>query len=169
MMPRVSDCGVRSCQETSIGSLHITTHHNSVGKQSGGRKLCFACCCSDKFSGTSLLKRNTRERESIIDQGCSFLCLCQKLYRINREFGGWRRFGSTIEENMAGLQQEIASSMQAVGLSDDDAGVQRLKLINQATFFHCVEEGNANTLQVILKNRKIDVNAYNDEVREKSS
>ncbi|CAM6074310.1 unnamed protein product [Sphagnum tenellum] len=64
---------------------------------------------------------------------------------------------------MAGLQQEIASSMQAVGLSDDDAGVQRLKLINQATFFRCVEEDNANTLQVILKNRKIDVNAYNDE------
>ncbi len=58
--------------------------------------------------------------------------------------------------------------MQAVGLSDDDAGVQRLKLINQATFFRCVEEDNANTLQVILKNRKIDVNAYNDEVREKS-
>ncbi len=65
--------------------------------------------------------------------------------------------GKTFE--MASLQHH-----SAVGLSDD-AG-HNLKL-NQATFFRCVEDDNAHTLQAILRNRKVDVNAYNDEVRRK--
>ncbi|CAM6048887.1 unnamed protein product [Sphagnum compactum] len=56
--------------------------------------------------------------------------------------------------------QDITSGVESIGLYDD-AG-HNLKL-NQATFFHCVENSNVNTLQVILKHRKIDVNAYNDE------
>jgi hypothetical protein len=62
--------------------------------------------------------------------------------------------------------QDITSGLESIGLSDD-AG-QNLKL-NQATFFHCVQESNVNTLQVILKHRKIDVNAYNDEVKNSDS
>ncbi len=62
--------------------------------------------------------------------------------------------------------QDITSGLESIGLSDD-AG-QNLKL-NQATFFHCVQESNVNTLQVILKHRKIDVNAYNDEVKNPDS
>ncbi len=62
--------------------------------------------------------------------------------------------------------QDITSGVESIGLSDD-AG-KNLKL-NQATFFHCVQESNVNTLQVILKHRKIDVNAYNDEVKNSDS
>jgi hypothetical protein len=98
MMPRVSDCRVRSCQENSIGSLHTTTVWKRKAEEESSASRALRAAVSDNFTGTSLLKRNTRERERIIDQGCSFLCLCQKLYRINREFGGWTRFGSTIEE-----------------------------------------------------------------------
>ncbi|CAM6007239.1 unnamed protein product [Sphagnum balticum] len=57
-------------------------------------------------------------------------------------------------------QEDLPLRMEAVGLSDD-AG-HNLKL-NQATFFRCVEDDNAHTLQTILRNRKVDVNAYNDE------
>ncbi len=107
-MPRVADCGVRSCQETSIGSIHTTTPPQQCGNAKRRKKALLRVLCVLlfwQFSGTSLLKRNTRERESIIDHGCSFLCLCQKLYRINREFGGWRRFGSTIEEIWQGCSR----------------------------------------------------------------
>jgi hypothetical protein len=75
MMPRVADCGVRFCQETSIGSLHITTHHNSVGKQSGGRKLCFACCCSDNFLEPRFWKE-TPEKEKALSIRAVVSCVC---------------------------------------------------------------------------------------------
>jgi hypothetical protein len=52
--------------------------------------------------------------------------------------------------------------MEVVGLFD--AACHNLKL-NQTTFFRCAEEDNAHMLQAFLKNRKVDVNAYNDEVR----
>jgi hypothetical protein len=54
--------------------------------------------------------------------------------------------------------------MEAVGLFDDARHNLRL---NQTTFFHCVEDDNACMLKVILNNRKVDMNAYNDEVRRK--
>jgi hypothetical protein len=47
-----------------------------------------------------------------------------------------------------------------VGLSED-AG-QNLKL-DQATFFRCVENGNLSALSGLLKNERVDINAYNDE------
>ncbi|CAM6000407.1 unnamed protein product [Sphagnum balticum] len=50
--------------------------------------------------------------------------------------------------------------MEAVGLFDDARHNLRL---NQTTFFHCVEDDNACMLKVILNNRKVDMNAYNDE------
>lgn len=52
--------------------------------------------------------------------------------------------------------------MEVVGFFD--VARHNLKL-NQTTFFHCEEQDNAHMLQAILKNRKVDVNAYNDEVR----
>jgi hypothetical protein len=52
--------------------------------------------------------------------------------------------------------------MDAVGLFDDARHNLRL---NQTTFFRCVEDENARMLEAILNNRKVDVNAYNDEVR----
>ncbi len=80
----------------------------------------------------------------------------------------WEIRGGKQTFEMARVQQhqqeDIPLRMEAVGLSDD-AG-QNLKL-NQATFFRCVEDDNAHTLQAILRNRKVDVNAYNDEVRRK--
>ena len=74
-----------------------------------------------------------------------------------------REFGSA--EMAAGRNQahveEVSKAVEAVGLSED-AG-QNLKL-NQATFFRCVENGNLSALGSLLKNRNVDVNAYNDEV-----
>jgi hypothetical protein len=52
--------------------------------------------------------------------------------------------------------------MEAVGISND--ANHNLKL-NQTMFFCCVEDDKVHMLQVILKNHKVDVNAYNDEVR----
>ena len=56
---------------------------------------------------------------------------------------------------------EIAAGVEAVGLADD-AG-QNLKL-DQATFFRCVEDGKLHSLEALIKNRSVDINAYNDEV-----
>jgi hypothetical protein len=36
--------------------------------------------------------------------------------------------------------------------------------LNQTTFFHCIEEHNAKTLQVLLKTKAVDINALNEEV-----
>jgi len=57
---------------------------------------------------------------------------------------------------------EVTTGVETVGLSED-AG-QNLKL-DQATFFRCVENGNLSALSALLKNKRVDVNAYNDEVR----
>jgi len=54
--------------------------------------------------------------------------------------------------------------MEAVGLSDDAR--HNLKL-NQTMFFYCVEDDDVQMLQAILSNRKVHVNAYNDEVTRK--
>lgn len=54
----------------------------------------------------------------------------------------------------------VTAGVEAVGLSED-AG-QNLKL-NQATFFRCVENGNLSALSGLLKNQRVDINAYNDE------
>jgi len=78
IMPRVADCRVRSCQENSIGSLHTTTHHNSVEKQSGGRKLCFACsacCCSDNFL-EPLFWKEIPEKERGLSIRAVVSCVC---------------------------------------------------------------------------------------------
>lgn len=58
--------------------------------------------------------------------------------------------------------EKIEAGVEAVGLAED-AG-QHLKL-DQATLFRCVEEGNISSLSGLLKHRKVDINAYNDEVR----
>lgn len=55
---------------------------------------------------------------------------------------------------------EVRTELGAVGLADD-AG-QNL-VLDQATFFRCVENGNLSVLSALLNNRKVDVNAYNDE------
>jgi len=54
--------------------------------------------------------------------------------------------------------------MEAVRISND-AG-HNLKL-NQTMFFYCVEDDKAHMLQAIVKNHKVDVNAYNDGARRK--
>jgi hypothetical protein len=59
------------------------------------------------------------------------------------------------------VMEEGPAPAAAVGLSED-AG-QNLKL-DQATFFRCVETGNLPALGSLLKNRQVDINAYNDEV-----
>lgn len=56
---------------------------------------------------------------------------------------------------------EVTAGVEAVGLADD-AG-QNLKL-DKATFFRCVENGNLSALSGLLKNQRVDINAYNDEV-----
>lgn len=56
----------------------------------------------------------------------------------------------------------VTAGVEAVGLSED-AG-QNLKL-DQATFFRCVENGNLSALSGLLKSQRVDINAYNDEVR----
>ncbi|XP_024529989.1 uncharacterized protein LOC9646710 [Selaginella moellendorffii] len=57
---------------------------------------------------------------------------------------------------------QVKPSVEVVGLSDDAGHDLRL---DQATFFRCVEDGNVTALEGLLKNRKLDVNAYNDDVR----
>lgn len=56
---------------------------------------------------------------------------------------------------------EVTAEVEAVGLAEDPG--RNLKL-DQATFFRCVENGNLSALTALLKNRKVDINAYNDEV-----
>ncbi len=88
-----------------------------------------------------------------------------KLVKFCKKIGVGDQRGKRFEMARVQHQQEdLPLRMEAVGLSDD-AG-HNLKL-NQATFFRCVEDDNAHTLQTILRNRKVDVNAYNDEVRRK--
>ncbi|EFJ28241.1 hypothetical protein SELMODRAFT_441307 [Selaginella moellendorffii] len=55
---------------------------------------------------------------------------------------------------------QVKPSVEVVGLSDDAGHDLRL---DQATFFRCVEDGNVTALEGLLKNRKLDVNAYNDD------
>jgi hypothetical protein len=55
---------------------------------------------------------------------------------------------------------KVTSEVEAVGLAEDPG--RNLKL-DQATFFRCVENGNLSALTALLKNRKVDINAYNDE------
>ncbi len=59
-------------------------------------------------------------------------------------------------------QEDITLCMEVIGLSEDPN--HNLKL-NQTTFFRCVEDDNPHMLQMIFKNRKVDVNVYHDEVR----
>lgn len=54
----------------------------------------------------------------------------------------------------------VTAGVEAVGLAED-AG-QNLKL-DQATFFRCVENGNLSALSALIKNNRVDINAYNDE------
>ncbi|KAG0605186.1 hypothetical protein M758_9G038000 [Ceratodon purpureus] len=61
---------------------------------------------------------------------------------------------------MEARMEGVTAAVEAVGLSEDPG--QNLKL-DQATFFRCVENGNLSALGSLLKNRKVDVNAYNDE------
>jgi hypothetical protein len=56
--------------------------------------------------------------------------------------------------------EEVTAEVEAVGLAED-AG-QNLKL-DQATFFRCVENGNVSALAGLLKHKRVDINAYNDE------
>lgn len=61
--------------------------------------------------------------------------------------------------------ESIEAGVQSVGLGDD-AGAQigvQAENLNLATFFRAVQEGNAKTVEALLKNRKVDVNAYNSE------
>lgn len=62
--------------------------------------------------------------------------------------------------------EQVTAAVAAVGLAED-AG-QNLKL-DKATFFRCVENGNLSALSSLLKNRRVDINAYNDEVTIKIS
>lgn len=54
----------------------------------------------------------------------------------------------------------IVPNIETVVLShEDDSRNER----DQSSFFHSVEEGNVNLLQILLKNRSVDINGYNDQ------
>ena len=57
---------------------------------------------------------------------------------------------------MKGMEEEV----RGLGL-DAGSGVHGL---DQATLFRAVDEGKVDTVAALLRNRKVDVNAYNDEV-----
>lgn len=55
----------------------------------------------------------------------------------------------------------LLSEEEMKGLSVD-AG-DSVKSLDQATFLRAVDEGKVETVTAILKNRKVDINGYNDE------
>lgn len=50
----------------------------------------------------------------------------------------------------------------AVGTAQEDAG-EHLKLLDQATFFRAVDNGNLMSVSGLIKKHEVDVNAFNDD------
>ncbi len=66
MMPRVADCGVRSCQGTSIGSLHTTTHHKvwkSKAEEESSASRALRAAVLTIFWNLAFEKKHQRKRE----------------------------------------------------------------------------------------------------------
>ena len=60
------------------------------------------------------------------------------------------------------MSEMKGADIQARGLGfDAGLGVHG---IDQATLFRAVDEGKTDTVAALLRNRQVDVNAYNDEV-----
>lgn len=55
----------------------------------------------------------------------------------------------------------VTSDLEAAVLSHEDETTKASR--DQSTFFRSVEEGNVNLLQILLKNRAVDINGYNDQ------
>lgn len=57
----------------------------------------------------------------------------------------------------------VTTPLSSLQLGAEYSDVEKQKLLDQATLFRCIEEGNVGPLRALLSNRKVDVNAYNAE------
>lgn len=68
------------------------------------------------------------------------------------------------EDSAALALDSVHISHSGADDTSDAAGQEKERELNQATFFHCVEEQNAKTLQILTRTRQVDVNVFNQEV-----